>query len=93
MERYALTEEGLTAMYHAKPTGIPALSSIYEKLAKDNPLLRQLNAVLEYGQVMPNIPQMGRFFSSVSGALQIATQGRASAQAALQEAEADMRHH
>jgi len=91
MERYALTEEGLTAMYHAKPTGIPALSSIYEKLAKDNPLLRQLNAAVEYGQVMPNIPEMGGFFSSVSGALQIATQGRASAQAALQEAEANMR--
>ena len=93
MERYALTEEGLTAMYRAKPTGVPALISIYKKLAKDNPLLRQLNAAVEYGQVMPNIPQMGRFFSSVSGALQIATQGRASAQGALQEAEADMRHH
>jgi maltose/maltodextrin transport system substrate-binding protein len=93
MERYVLTEEGLAAMYHAKPSGIPALTSIYEKLAKDNPLLRQLNAAVEYGQVMPNIPQMGRFFSSVSGALQIATQGRASAQTALQEAEANMRHH
>jgi maltose/maltodextrin transport system substrate-binding protein len=56
MERYALTEEGVTAMYHAKPTGIPALISIYEKLAKDNLLLQQLNAAVEYGQVMPNIP-------------------------------------
>jgi hypothetical protein len=39
--------------------------------------LRQLKAAVEYGQVMPNIPQMGRFFSSMSGALQIATEGRA----------------
>ena len=93
MEHYALTEEALAAMYRAKPTGVPAVISIYEKLAKDNPLLRQLNAAVEYGQVMPNIPEMGSFFSSVSGALQIATQGRASAQAALQEAEANMRHH
>jgi maltose/maltodextrin transport system substrate-binding protein len=92
MEHYALTEESLTAMYRAKPTGVPAVISTYEKLAKDNPLLRQLNTVVEYGQVMPNIPEMGSFFSSVSGALQIATQGRASAQAALQEAEANMRH-
>jgi maltose/maltodextrin transport system substrate-binding protein len=92
LERYALTEEGLTAMYHAKPTGVPALISIYEKLAKDNPLLRQLKAAVQYGQVMPNIPQMGRFFSSVSGALQIATEDRASATAALQEAEANMLH-
>ena len=93
LEHYALTEEGVTSMYYAKPTGVPALSSIYEKLARDNPLLRQLNAVVEYGQVMPNIPEMGRFFSSVSAALQIATQGRASAQEALQEAEANMRSH
>jgi maltose/maltodextrin transport system substrate-binding protein len=93
MEHYALTEEALAAVYRAKPTGVPALISIYEKLAKENPLLRQLEAAVEDGQVMPNVPQMGRFFTSVSGALQIATQGRASAEAALQEAEADMRHH
>jgi maltose/maltodextrin transport system substrate-binding protein len=92
LEHYALTEKGLTAMYHAKPTGVPALISTYDKLAKDNPLLRQLKAAVEYGQVMPNIPQMGRFFSSVSGALQIATEGRASAKAALQEAEASILH-
>ena len=92
LESYALTDEGLTAMYHAKPTGVPAVISIYEKLAKDNPLLRQLKVAVEYGQVMPNIPQMGRFFSSVSGALQIATEGRASAKAALEEAEANMLH-
>jgi maltose/maltodextrin transport system substrate-binding protein len=92
LESYALTDEGLTAIYHAKPIGVPALISIYEKLAKDNPLLRQLKVAVEYGQVMPNIPQMGRFFSSVSGALQIATEGRASAKAALLEAEANMLH-
>jgi hypothetical protein len=38
LERYALSEEGLTAMYHAKPIGLPALISLYEKMAKDNPL-------------------------------------------------------
>jgi maltose/maltodextrin transport system substrate-binding protein len=92
LESYALTDEGLTAMCHAKPIGVPALISIYEKLAKDNPLLRQLKVAVEYGQVMPNIPQMGRFFSSVSGALQIATEGKASAKAALLEAEANMLH-
>jgi maltose/maltodextrin transport system substrate-binding protein len=92
LERYALTEEGLTAMYHAKPIGVPALILLYEKMAKDNPLLRQLKVSVEYGQIMPNIPQMGRFFTSVGAALQIATNGQASPQAALQEAEANMRH-
>jgi maltose/maltodextrin transport system substrate-binding protein len=61
-------------------------------MAKDNPPLRQLKVSVENGQIMPNIPQMGRFFSSVGAALQIATNGQASAQAALQEAEANMRH-
>ena len=92
LERYALTEAGLIAMDHAKPIGMPALISLYEKMAKDNPPLRQLKVSVENGQIMPNIPQMGRFFSSVGAALQIATNGQASAQAALQEAEANMRH-
>jgi hypothetical protein len=34
---------------------------------------------------------MGRYFTSVGAALQIATNGQASARAALQEAEANMR--
>ncbi len=92
LERYALTEEGLTAMYNAKPIGVPTLISLYEKLSKENPLLRQLKISCDYGQMMPNIPQMARYFSSVGAALQIATNGQASAQAALQEAEANMRH-
>ena len=92
LERYALTEEGLTAMDQAKPIGVPALISLYEKMIKYHPLLRQLKVSVDYGEVMPNIPQMGRFFSAVGAALQIATQGQASARAALQEAEANMRH-
>ena len=72
-----------SSLYISKPIGVPALISVYEKMAKDNPLLRQLKTCVDYGQVMPNIPQMGRFFSSVGAALQIATNGRASAQAAL----------
>jgi hypothetical protein len=29
-------------LYQAKPIGVPALISLYEKMANDNPLLRQL---------------------------------------------------
>jgi maltose/maltodextrin transport system substrate-binding protein len=61
-------------------------------MANDNALLRQLKASVDQGEVMPNIPQMGRFFTSVGAALQIATEGRASAGAALHEAAANMRH-
>src|SRR5260370_906536 len=91
-ERYALTEEGLTAIDHAKRIGVPALISLYEKMAKDDPLLRQLKVCVDNGQIMPNIPQMGRFFSSVGAALQTATEGQTSPQAALREAEANIQH-
>ncbi|MGA8657221.1 MAG: maltose/maltodextrin ABC transporter substrate-binding protein MalE [Chthoniobacterales bacterium] len=92
LERCVLTEEGLAAMDHGKPIGIPALISLEEKMVKNNPLLQQLKLCLDWGEVMPNVPQMGRFFSSLGQALQIATNGQASPEAALREAEATMRH-
>ena len=92
LERYMLTEEGLTAMDHGKPLGIPALISLEETMVKNDPLLNQFNVCVDGGEVMPNIPQMGRFFSSVGAALQIATNGQASPEAALKEAAANMRH-
>jgi maltose/maltodextrin transport system substrate-binding protein len=90
LKHYLLTAAGLGAMNHAKAIGVPALKSLYNKMAKDNPLLRVLKMSVDNGQVMPNVPQMSRFFTSVGAALQVATEGRASAQAALQEAKANM---
>jgi maltose/maltodextrin transport system substrate-binding protein len=92
IERYLLTDNGLAAMDNAKPIGIPALISFYEKSAENNPHLRQLKASVDIGQVMPNVPQMGRFFTSLGAALQLAADGRLSAGAALQQAEANIRH-
>jgi maltose/maltodextrin transport system substrate-binding protein len=91
LEHYLLTDDGLRAMNHAKPIGVPALISSYDRMAKDSARLRELKTSLDYGAVMPNVPQMSRFFSSLSAALQIATTDRASAQAALEDAEANMR--
>ena len=69
-----------------------SLISVYRNWSKEDLLVRQLNAAVDFGQVMPNIPEMGRFFSSVGTALQVATQGRASAQQALSDAAAVMRN-
>ena len=91
VEHYLLADDGLIAMNAAKPIGVPALLSAYQKMANDNSLLRDLNTCLEFGEIMPNVPQMGRFFSAVGTALQIATQGRASPQEALDDAEATLR--
>jgi maltose/maltodextrin transport system substrate-binding protein len=90
LKKYLLTAAGLSAMNHAKAIGVPALKSLYNKMAKDSPLLRALKMSVEQGEVMPNVPQMSRFFTSVGAALQVATEGRASAQVALKEAEANM---
>jgi len=80
-------------MDHGKPIGLPALISLQEKMVKDKALLQQLKVCVDYGEVMPNVPQMGRFFSSLGAALQIATDDQASAEAALLlEAKANMRH-
>ena len=91
IEHFLLTDEGLTAMNAAKPIGVPALLSAYQNLANDNPLLKDLNTSIDLGEIMPNIPQMGRFFSAVGTALQIATQGRASPQEALKDAAETLR--
>jgi maltose/maltodextrin transport system substrate-binding protein len=92
LEHYVLTEEGLTAMDHGKPLGIPALISLEEKMVKNDPLLQELKVCVDGGEVMPNIPQTSRFFNSLGAALQIATNGQASPEAALKEAAANMRH-
>jgi maltose/maltodextrin transport system substrate-binding protein len=92
IERYLLTDEGLATMDSGKPIGVPALVSFFEKLAQNNPHLRQLKASVDIGQIMPNVPQMGRFFTSLSAALQLAADGRLSAGAALRQAEANIRH-
>ena len=92
IERYLLTDEGLIAMNSAKPVGVPALLSVYKKLSEDDVHLRQLKTCVDYGEVMPNVPQMGQFFSALSAALQLAAGGRLSPIEALQQAEANIRH-
>lgn len=91
LERYLLTDDGLRVINRTAPIGVPALISLFEKLAANDIRLRHLKFAVDHGQVMPNIPEMGRFFSAIGTALQIATDGQTSAQNALREAAANMR--
>jgi maltose/maltodextrin transport system substrate-binding protein len=93
IEDFLISEEGLKAMNDAKPIGIPSLISLAKQLDQQNPLLMEMETCVERGDVMPNIPEMGRFWSAVGSALQLATNGQASVQAALQEAADNMRKH
>ena len=91
LEHFLLTDQGLATINRAKPIGLPALISSYEMMAKDNALLREFKSAIDQGQIMPNIPEMGRFFTAVGAGLEIATEGRASPEAALREAAANLR--
>jgi maltose/maltodextrin transport system substrate-binding protein len=93
IEGFLISEEGLNAMNEAKPIGIPSLISLAQKLDQENPLLREMKICIEQGQVMPNIPEMGRFWSAVGSALQLATNGQASVKTALDDAAENMRKH
>jgi maltose/maltodextrin transport system substrate-binding protein len=90
LENYKLTEKGLLACQRLKPIGIPGLTSLYEKMARTDVLLWEMEACAEAGEVMPNIPQMGRYWSALGSALQVATNGQATPEAALSDAQNSM---
>jgi len=90
LEKYAFTKESLCALDHLKPVGIPAMISLYDELCRNNPLLGEIKRCAEEGEVTPNIPQMGRFWTSMGAALEVATNGRCSPADALTEAQRAM---
>lgn len=90
LEKYAFTKESLCAADHIKPIGIPALVSLYDELAQNDPLLQEMKRCADDGEVMPNIPRMARFWTSMGAALEVATNGRSSPAAALAEAQRSM---
>jgi maltose/maltodextrin transport system substrate-binding protein len=91
IQNFLLSEDGLRGLDNGKAIGIPSLISLYEEVAKQNDLIRQMKSCSDAGEVMPNIPRMSRFWTSVGNAFQIATSGKASPQTALKEAESTMR--
>jgi maltose/maltodextrin transport system substrate-binding protein len=93
IQDYLISEEGLKAMNDAKPIGIPSLISLADKMDQENPLLKEMKTCVEQGEVMPNIPEMGRFWTAFGAALQLATNGQAPVKTALDEAAENMRKH
>jgi maltose/maltodextrin transport system substrate-binding protein len=91
LEHYLITANGLLAMNQSKPIGIPALISLFDEMSKTNPLLQDMKHCADEGEVMPNIPEMGKFWSAIGPALQLATRNQCSAQAALDDAKRHMR--
>jgi maltose/maltodextrin transport system substrate-binding protein len=90
LEKYVATADGLKTIDADVPIGVPALKALSEEMAAKNPLIKITYENAQNGDVMPNIPQMGKFWSSMATAFQIATNGQASAQAALDDAKKNM---
>ena len=90
LEKYVCTVEGMKAMDADAPIGVPAVKSLADEMAAKNPLIKVTYENCLNGDVMPNIPQMGKFWSSMKAAFEIATNGGATPQVALQDAKKNM---
>jgi maltose/maltodextrin transport system substrate-binding protein len=87
LEEYVCTADGLRTIDADIAIGVPALKALAEELSAKNPLIKITYENALNGVVMPNVPQMGKFWGAMVAALQIATSGQATPQAALDEAE------
>ncbi|QGM81163.1 maltose/maltodextrin ABC transporter substrate-binding protein MalE [Otariodibacter oris] len=87
LENYLLTDEGLETVNNDVALGAVALKSYQAKLASD-PRIAATMQNAENGEIMPNIPQMSRFWYSEKAAINSAVTGRQSVKDALDEAKA-----
>ena len=91
LEKYVCTMDGLKAIDAEAPLGVPALKALADEMSAKNPLIRGTYENAQNGVVLPNIPQMGRFWSAMKAAFEIATSLRASPEAALKSARKSMK--
>jgi maltose/maltodextrin transport system substrate-binding protein len=85
IENYMLSVDGLETMNKDVPLGTPASKAAYTKM-KGNPKIQVSQASAQAGTVMPNNPEMGRFWASMVSALTNMTEGRQSPEDALNAA-------
>lgn len=90
IERYLLSSKGLSPMNDHVPLGVPANRALYEEL-KSDPLVAGTYAAAEAGSIMPNLPEMARFWTAMNAAVQNIAQGREEVRAGLARAERRVR--
>jgi maltose/maltodextrin transport system substrate-binding protein len=90
LEKYVCTADGLKTINNDVTIGVPALKTLLDEMAASNPLIKITYENAQNGVVMLNIPQIGKFWSSMAAAFQIATNGQATPQAALDDARKNM---
>ena len=89
LESHVLSVAGLKAINADVPLGTPANKAFFKELSSNE----HIKATMENarrGEPMPNIPEMGKFWSSMASALENITNGRQSPKEALDAAAARM---
>jgi maltose/maltodextrin transport system substrate-binding protein len=89
LEGYLLELPGLKKVNADVPLGTPANKAFFKELAAD-PHIKATMDNVNLGEPMPNIPEMGKFWSSMQPALENITNGRQAPKAALDAAAARM---
>lgn len=85
IENYMLSLKGLETINADVAIGAPANKMAYEKM-KSDPFVQITMANARNGVVMPNNPQMGRFWAAMVSALNNMTEGRQTPKEALDAA-------
>ena len=89
LESHVLALEGLKTINADVKLGTPANKAFYKELAAD-PNIKATMANAQLGEPMPNIPEMGKFWSSMASALENITNGAQKPKEALDGAAARM---
>lgn len=89
IEGYVMKVEGLKTINADVPLGTPANKAFFKELS-GNANIKATMENAHRGEPMPNIPEMGKFWSSMASALENISNGRQSPKEALDAAAARM---
>jgi maltose/maltodextrin transport system substrate-binding protein len=85
IENYLVTLDGLKKINADVPLGTPANKAFFKELSADPNIAATMKNVT-LGEPMPNIPEMGKFWSAMASALENITNGRQAPKEALDAA-------
>lgn len=89
IENHVMSLAGLKAINADVPLGTPANKAFFNELSA-NPHIKATMDNVRRGEPMPNVPEMGRFWSAMASALENISNGRQTPKQALDAAAARM---